>query len=99
MESNPHVSLLLTETDDLRADPQTLARISINGTAVLLPQTDTRYTGIKQTYLRRFPEAGQFFNLGDFNMWVITPASGRFVAGFGKAFNIVPDTLLKVSKL
>ncbi|HUG33425.1 MAG TPA: pyridoxamine 5'-phosphate oxidase family protein, partial [Anaerolineales bacterium] len=33
MEKDPHVSLLLTEADDSRADPQTLARISIQGTA------------------------------------------------------------------
>lgn len=99
MELDPRVSLLFAQTDDGRADPQTLARLSINGTADLLPRTDSRYAGIQQTYLRRFPEAEQFFNLGDFNLWVITPASGRFVAGFGKAFNIVPETLAKAALL
>lgn len=99
MEKDPRVSLLLAETDDSRADPQTLARLSINGTADLIPRTDPHYTQIKQTYLTRFPEAEQLFSLGDFNLWRITPRGGRFVAGFARAFNLVPEILKKASSL
>jgi len=73
MENDPHVSLLITETDDRRADPQTLARVSIRGTAETLPRNDPGYAQIKQNYLERFPEAEQLFSLGDFNFWKITP--------------------------
>jgi len=99
MEKDPHVSLLLTEADDGRPDPQTLARVSLNGTAEMLPRTVSHYPQIKHTYLARFPEAEQFFSLGDFNLWRISPKGGRFVAGFGKAFNLVPEVLKKVSDL
>lgn len=99
MEANPHVSLLITETDDRRPDPQTLARVSVRGIAKMLPRTDPGYTQIKATYLKRFPEAEQLFSLGDFNIWGITPKGGRFVAGFGRAFNLVPEALRKVSSL
>lgn len=97
MEQHPHVSLLLTEADDGRADPQTLARVSIQGTADMIPRTDSHYPQIKNTYLKRFPEAEQLFSLGDFNLWRITPKGGRFVAGFGRAFNLVPEMLAKVA--
>lgn len=99
MEADPRVSLLLTETDDNRADPQTLARLSLNGTAGILPRTDPHYARVKHAYLTRFPEAEQLFSLGDFNLWRISPKGGRFVAGFAQAFNIAPEVLVKVSAL
>jgi nitroimidazol reductase NimA-like FMN-containing flavoprotein (pyridoxamine 5'-phosphate oxidase superfamily) len=47
MENDPRVSLLITETDDQRADPQTLARVSIRGMAEILPRTDSGYPQVK----------------------------------------------------
>jgi putative heme iron utilization protein len=44
-----------------------------------------------------FPEAEQLFSLGDFNIWKITPKGGRFVAGFGRAFNLVPEMFSNVA--
>ena len=99
MENDPHVSLLIAETDDRRLDPQTLVRVSIRGMAEILPRNDPGYAQVKQNYLGRFPEAEQLFSLGDFNIWKVTPKGGRFVAGFGRAFNLVPEALKKVSTL
>jgi len=99
MEADPHVSLLITEADDQRADPQTLARVSIHGTAEILPRNASDHVRIKDLYLQRFPEAEQLFSLGDFNLWKISPKSGRFVAGFGRAFNLVPEALIKASAI
>lgn len=99
MEHHPHISLLITEADDNRADPQTLVRVALNGIAEVLPRTDSEYAPVKHLYLQRFPEAEQLFSLGDFNLWRIRPDGGRFVAGFGRAFNLVPEALTKVSAL
>ena len=99
MESDPRVSLLITETDDHRLDPQTLVRLSLRGIAEVLLRTDKGYSQVKKLYLERFPESEQLFSLGDFNLWRITPKGGRFVAGFGRAFNLVPEALRKVSSI
>ena len=99
MEKNARVSLLLTETDDGRDDPQTLVRFSMQGTAEIIPRNAPEYARLKDLYFTRFPEAENLFSLGDFNLWRITPTGGRFVAGFGRAFNIIPVTLAKVSTL
>ncbi|HLA07237.1 MAG TPA: pyridoxamine 5'-phosphate oxidase family protein [Anaerolineales bacterium] len=99
MENDPHVSLLITEADDHRADPQTLARVSLQGSAEILPRTDPHYAWAKHIYLERFPEAEPLFSLGDFNLWRIKPKGGRFVAGFARAFNLVPEALIKTSGL
>jgi putative heme iron utilization protein len=99
MEKDSQVSLLLTEVDDGRADPQTLARVSLQGTAEMLPRNAPDYTRVKNIYLTRFPEAENLFSLGDFNLWRISPRGGRFVAGFARAFNLVPEALAKISTL
>ena len=99
MQNDPHVSLLFTESDDGRPDPQTLARVAIQGSAEMIPRTDPQYAHIHHIYLTRFPESEQMFSLGDFNLWRIRPKGGRFVAGFGKTFNLVPESLKKVSDL
>jgi hypothetical protein len=99
MEGDSHVSLLLTEVDDGRADPQTLARVSIQGMAEMISRSPPDYIRVKDIYLTRFPEAENLFSLGDFNLWRISPMGGRFVAGFARAFNVVPETLRKVSEL
>jgi putative heme iron utilization protein len=97
MEKDSSVSLLITEADDQRADPQTLARLSIQGTASMVARNEPEYGQIKAVYLRRFPEAEQLFSFGDFNLWRISPRGGRFVAGFAQAFNLVPEALIKAS--
>lgn len=99
MGSDPHVSLLITEVDDRRADPQTLARLSIRGMAEMLPRNAPDCAQVRGIYLERFPESEPLFSLGDFNLWRIRPGAGRFVAGFGRAFNVVPEALKKVSSL
>jgi heme iron utilization protein len=97
METDPRASLLIVERDDQRADPQTLARVALQGTAEVLLRDAPVYALIKDLYLSRFPEAEPIFSLRDFNIWKITPRSGRFVAGFAQAFNLVPDHLKKAS--
>jgi putative heme iron utilization protein len=99
MEKDPRVSLLITERDDDRADPQTLARIAIRGVSGILPRTRSDYAEVRNIYLGRFPEAERLFSLGDFNIWKITPVGGRYVAGFARAFNLVPEALKKASAL
>jgi heme iron utilization protein len=99
MEGDPRVSLLIAERDDQRADPQTLARLALQGTAEVLLRDASDYVLVKNMYLKRFPDAEPMFSLGDFNLWKITPNSGRFVAGFARAFNLVPEALKKASIL
>jgi hypothetical protein len=53
----PHQSLLTTETDDRRANPQTQARVYLRRVAEVLPRGDISYAQVKQSYLERFSEA------------------------------------------
>lgn len=98
MQKNKQVSLLITETDDGRVDPQTLARISIRASAIFMENGEPGHAPIKNQYIERFPESGPLFKLADFGLWRIKPKGARFVAGFSKAFNLSPETLQKVAQ-
>jgi heme oxygenase (biliverdin-IX-beta and delta-forming) len=82
MLQDPRVALSIAETDDGRADPFTLMRVSIRGDAVQLSE------GPKSGWLARFPEQAINFELADFSFWKIIPRDARFVAGFGRIHNL-----------
>lgn len=90
---DPQVGLLIAEADTGTQDPQTLARVSLQGTASEVLRTDADYEAIRALYLRRFPTAAMTLNLGDFAFFRVQPSRGRFVAGFGQIFNLTGATL------
>lgn len=97
MEADPRVSLLLVETDDGRADPQTLARLTVQCRAEKVERSDETYASVQTIYLRRFPASAQFFSFGDFGLWKLIPEKARFVAGFARAFNVAPAELRRLA--
>jgi len=93
-----HVSLSVAETDDRRADPFTLMRVSIRGTAVNIPNEAENFEELKAAWLDRFPEQAINFTLADFSFWRIEPRDARFVAGFGRIHNLSAAQLAECSK-
>jgi putative heme iron utilization protein len=85
------VGLMLAETDSGAGDPQLLARVSIQGTAVEVPVADTSYAGCKSIYLAKYPHAAFNFQLGDFNLFRIRVGTARLIAGFGKIFDLTTE--------
>ena len=85
MLQDPRVALSIAETDDARADPFTLMRVTIRGDAL---QVQDRENELKTRWLRRFPAQAINFQLADFSFWTITPRDARFVAGFGRIHNL-----------
>jgi len=98
MQKNKQVSLLITELDDGRTDPQTFARLSIRGSAVFMENGEPGYSPVKTMYIERFPASEPLFKLADFGLWCIKLKGARFVAGLSKAFNLTPEMLQKVSQ-
>jgi heme oxygenase (biliverdin-IX-beta and delta-forming) len=96
--ADARVGLMISESDDGRVDPQTLARISILGMAEQVDTEHMQYSTIRSNYMARFPQSAPSFGFGDFGLWQILPESARFVAGFAQAFNLTPDALKHVAK-
>lgn len=98
MFKDPRVSLMIAETDTGVQDPQTLARVSIRGEAVVVPLAAEEYEQAKSIYLQKFPEAVFNFTLGDFSIYKIEPRTARLVAGFGKIFNLTTDDFKRAAE-
>jgi heme iron utilization protein len=85
MQQDARVALSIAETDDRRADPFTLMRVSIRGDVLQLSNPPNE---LKAKWLARFPEQAINFELADFSFWQVTPRDARFVAGFGSIHNL-----------
>jgi heme iron utilization protein len=91
MLQDGRVALSIAETDDARADPFTLMRVTIRGEATEIPE------GPKEPWLKRFPEQAINFTLADFSFWKIAPRDARFVAGFGRIHNLSAAALAQAA--
>jgi len=96
MAQDARVALSISETDDRRADPFTLMRVSILGDAV---QLHGEQPELRQSWLLRFPEQKINFELPDFSFWCVVPREARFVAGFGRIHDLSAVDLLASSKI
>lgn len=88
MERDARVSLAFIERDDGRADPQTLARVTLRGEAERLRGEGEAHGPLKSLWLARFPESAVTFELADFAFWRVVPRDARFVAGLGRTLNL-----------
>jgi len=95
MTQDPRVALSIAQTDDGRADPFTLMRVSIRGEAANL---SGEQPDLKKSWLEKFPEQAVNFELADFSFWRIVPRDARFVAGFGRIHNLSAAGLAACSK-
>jgi putative heme iron utilization protein len=89
----PQSSLLICEVDDERDDPQTLARITLVGTAALIPTESATYAAARDCYLARLPAAEPLFDFPDFALFRFVPSEARYVGGFARAFTLTPVQL------
>jgi len=98
MRTDNRVSLSIAETDDSKRNPQTLARLSVLGTARPIANDAPEHARLKPEWLARFPDSAINFELADFAFFRIEPAGARFVAGFGSIHNLTAAHLADVSK-
>jgi putative heme iron utilization protein len=90
MQRDGHVALSIAETDDRRADPFRLMRVSIRGSASVFSDLNSE---VKSAYLAKYPEQAINFTLADFSFWRIEPKDARFIAGFGRIHNVSAEEL------
>ena len=95
MQHDARVALSVAETDDRRADPFTLARVSIRGDAAQIGNDAAEFASLQAKWLTRFPQQAINFALADFSFWRIAPRDARFVAGFGRIYNLSATELAR----
>ena len=95
MLASPAVSLMITATLEKGALPQALARVTVQGDAVRIPQDAPIHEAAKAVYLHRFPQSARTFELGDFALFAIRPRSARYVGGFAQAKTLTAESLAR----
>ncbi len=84
--ANPSCSLLIAEPDDGRAEVMSLARVTLQGTAAKIDKDSADYAEARALCLARLPASALMFGLADFDLIRIHITSGRYIAGFARAF-------------
>jgi putative heme iron utilization protein len=98
MLAAPEVCLLITAADSPDAMPQALPRLSIPAVAEFIPPEHPDHEPLKAAYLGKFPNAAEFFMLGDFSLVALEPTSARLIAGFARAQTLSADALAAAVK-
>jgi putative heme iron utilization protein len=93
MLANPRVSLMVMAAPGPGVSPQALARVTLQGDALRIPEDTPIHAAGRAAYLARFPQSAQTFELGDFGLFAIRPSSARFVGGFAQAKTLGPEGL------
>jgi putative heme iron utilization protein len=94
----PRVGLLISEPDRPSRNPLTLARVSLQGLAEPLPEGSPAFENARGLYLSAHPTAALNFQLPDFMLFSVRPESARFIAGFGKIFDLDREAWVRLSR-
>lgn len=90
--------LMVQEPDHWKANPSQLARVSLQGSVYPMNREDPSYEAGQAIYLEKFPKSRITFGLGDFRLYELRVETARFVAGFGKTFDLSPAELEQLSQ-
>lgn len=94
------VSIMLIEDESEAKTIFARRRLSFDTYAEHIPrETEHWLQGIHILTQRLGEMATELSQLGDFNLYRLNPVMGRYVKGFGKAFNVTGEDLLTVIHL
>ena len=94
--ANPQGSLSISEVDTGDGDPQTLARVMLDGCVTLITRNTDAYQAARDQYVKVLPSALQRFSFADFLLFKFRIDEVKFVAGFGQSFTLSAETLWRV---
>lgn len=85
---DPRAGLTISEPEREGEDPQTLARVMLQGRVERLAKNSVAYRDGARRYQARFPAATPRFEFSDFLLLRLTPSQARFVGGFARAYTL-----------
>ncbi len=93
----PKASVLFIEDESKTQQIFARRRLSYDCTAKLLPRDTGTWIQVTTNFENRFGNIIQLFrDLPDFRIFQLTPNAGRFVVGFGAAYDVDPNDLDKL---
>ncbi|TBR38247.1 heme utilization protein HutZ [Marinomonas agarivorans] len=87
-------SVLIIEDEAASDDVFARKRLSYQVSVIALERSDSLWTSIIDSMKQRFGDNMDVLSqLGDFILFQLTPVSGRYVKGFGKAYDLTGESL------
>ncbi len=95
--NNPLIGLLLIEDESSARNLFARKRVMIDGHATEVPRDSELYDRVVERFTEQFGETVQVLvSLPDFHLMEVSLLEGRFVRGFGQAFELTGDGLRDV---
>lgn len=93
MYSNATFSLLINMPDTAETNTFALPRVSFQGTVQPLGKNSEHYNDAKNIYLKKYPDSTELFSFEDFNLYELIFDEARYVANFGRVFNLNKESI------
>ncbi|TLU71518.1 HugZ family pyridoxamine 5'-phosphate oxidase [Lichenicoccus roseus] len=87
LRADPRCAFLLEGASDA-ANPQTIPRITVTGTAEAVEADDPQLAGLRDRWVRIHPYGALYAGFGDFTLWRLRPQAIHMVAGFGRTHSL-----------
>ncbi len=95
---NPEIGLMLIETES--DNPFARRRITLRGSARVIARDNDLFKLVLAEFQHRFGKVMKTIEpLPDFRLFCIRPRSGRFIRGFGQAYELAGDKLDRLSHI
>lgn len=92
--AHPHLSLMVVADESASDEVFARLRVSYDMVSEVIPrESDTWHQGIEHLHGRFGERIVQLSQLGDFVLFKLSPKAGRFVKGFGRAYELLGGTL------
>jgi putative heme iron utilization protein len=90
----PRISLMLIEAEGEAANPFARRRISFDGNVIVVARDDLLFDRVLAEFHRRFGKVMTLIEpLPDFSLFRVCLQAGRFVRGFGQAYDLAGECL------
>lgn len=86
--ADPRAGLAISAPERAAKDPQTLARVTLQGVVMVIAQDSEDYSVAVRCYQERLPGSIPRFGFSDFLLLRLTPTRIRFVGGFASAHTL-----------
>ncbi|GEA51912.1 heme utilization protein HutZ [Vibrio inusitatus NBRC 102082] len=95
LKGNRNVSIMMVQDEASAKSVHARKRLTFDTTAEHIDKSSKQGKAGVNALIERFGEMAQnLAQLGDFNLYKLTPSSGRYVKGFGQAFNVSGNDLV-----
>ncbi|WP_087017989.1 heme utilization protein HutZ [Thaumasiovibrio subtropicus] len=100
LKHNKSLSIMMIDDEQDAKSIFARRRLSFDTAAQLIERDTPAWAAGIQTLTNRFGEMiDNLSNLGDFRLYLLTPEKGRYVKGFGKAFDVTGFEMVDIVHL